>query len=392
MKSRRRWPTWSKEDVCRIESRSKITVSNTPSNPLNLPTMAPEPDIKPGNKIRVRLEKLEALVDANASANGEAPPASEKAKVQPSKSLKSQTPKIQNQPRPADNATKSGVPAQTEQCDMPTDSSDLWKSLPDFLNLVECDDENSGHSPEMNDLTSLGSSQLETLSSASTLVDPVRSSSTKCYSSSPPSFDMYQPDEFNAGPISSDPDRKPISATEGDPRFFSAENNPGCTYPFRPSFNPYGYYGCAGTQPMSPHGAPVMPYSPIIYPSQSTSPATGALLTRSQTSAPKKAWAILQATTTGKECQASDPHASPISPMSGFLSPSPFSAHSLPTCPSHISINKRGRRHDELRAKRLYIVPRNVAKCTIHQTTEALIGTFQRRISSHGHFQFFHIF
>lgn len=224
-------------------------------------------------------------MDANAlgeTQKSEKEKKKDKEKAHTSTSPAPQAPKLQNRSGSAENAAKSNV--QDEQDDVPSDPSELWKSIPDFLNLVETDGDNSGHSPEMQDLgISLGSSHLETLSSASTLVDPVRSTS-KCDSSSPPSFEMYQSEEFNPGPISSEADRKPIPATEGDPRYYPAESNPGCAFSHRPNFSPYGHYGCAGMLPMSPLsplGAPIIPFSPLAYSSQLPSLATDIHLTLS---------------------------------------------------------------------------------------------------------------
>ncbi|MCJ1467852.1 hypothetical protein MMC07_006477 [Pseudocyphellaria aurata] len=221
---------------------------------------------EPGNKIRVRLEKLEALVDANARGDAQA---SENTQAQTSTTPQPQAPKIQKPTESPASAAKSNVP--NEQCDIITDSSALWKSIPNFLDLVECN-EDRGQSPEMPDLVpSLGSSHVETFTSTPTLVDPVQPASMSQLSP-PSSVDMYQSEDFNCRPMSSEADRKPFPAAESEERFFPTESTPDFARPNRPNFSPFGHYCCAGTLPMSPLsplGASMVPFSPLVYPNVS---------------------------------------------------------------------------------------------------------------------------
>ena len=222
-------------------------------------------------------------MDANAHGEAQAP---QKAKAPILTTPKPQPPKIQNQSGTADNATHSNQSdLQPAQSDIPTYPSEAWKSLPDFLGLGEADHENNEHSPEMHYLgASLVSSHTEASSSAPALMDSFTSTS-KCHSASPPSFDMYQLEDFNSEPVVSEADPKLNPTAESDPKFLSTENNVCCACSHRLNCSPYGHYGyhgCAGTLPMSPLsplGVQMRPFSPVVYPSLWPSSTIDAQLT-----------------------------------------------------------------------------------------------------------------
>ncbi|MCJ1405453.1 hypothetical protein MMC11_008681 [Xylographa trunciseda] len=222
------------------------------------------------NKIRDRLEKLEALVDASAIAESRA---SDTEKPQSSRSsTKRQMSADSIRPEPA-NEVRSIV--QTDQCDI-TDFSDSWRSLPDFLNMPGTELESGCRCSHMNDIgTPSHNHQMETTFSAPSLSDVnlADSNSTLPFpelgtaSSTIPSTEVSSP-HFHSGPGSYSSERGPSPSTPGtdktDPKFFASGGLP-YQLPTEPTpYPPFGY-----PYPFQ-MGTPAMPMSPFALSSSGT--------------------------------------------------------------------------------------------------------------------------
>ncbi|KAI9770824.1 MAG: hypothetical protein M1839_003050 [Geoglossum umbratile] len=118
------------------------------------------------NKIRVRLEKLEAAVVAQAKEELQA-----SGEVKPSEAPEPRGAAENGPPRPVEEATST---IQDQSLKITSDPSDLCKCIPDFLNLSDTDLElmNRCHCPHMqNMMPSLGNSQMESTGSLSAFTE-----------------------------------------------------------------------------------------------------------------------------------------------------------------------------------------------------------------------------
>ncbi|MCJ1380004.1 hypothetical protein MMC17_003107 [Xylographa soralifera] len=220
-------------------------------------------NVKLGNKIRDRLEKLEALVDASAAAEARA---SDTEKPQPFESRT--TRQISADIVRAEPTNEVRPLIQAEQCDI-TDFSDPWRSLPDFLNMPETELEPGCRCSHMNDMgTPLHNHQMETTFSAPALSDVALAESNSSLPfpelgtapSTLPSTEVSSP-HFHSGPGSYSSERGRSPSTPGtektDHKFF-ASGGPPYQLPSNPTpYPPFGY----------PHpfqiSTPAMPMSPF---------------------------------------------------------------------------------------------------------------------------------
>ncbi|MCJ1389441.1 hypothetical protein MMC18_002298 [Xylographa bjoerkii] len=199
------------------------------------------------NKIRDRLEKLEALVDATAAAESRASD-TERPKSSRS-STKRQVSTEVVRPEPSSEVKPM---VQTEPCDI-TDFSDPWRTLPDFLSLPGTELESGCRFSHMTDIgTPSHNHQLETTFSASTLSDAdiADSNSTlpfpelRTASSIMPSTEVSSP-HFHSGSGSYSSERGPSPSTPGtektDPKSFIS-GGPPYQLPTEPTpYQPFGY-------------------------------------------------------------------------------------------------------------------------------------------------------
>ncbi|MCJ1284001.1 hypothetical protein MMC26_003332 [Xylographa opegraphella] len=215
------------------------------------------------NKIRDRLEKLEALVDASAAAEGRVSD-TDKSPTFKSRTKRQTTADI-TRPEPPKEVRPM---VQTEQCDI-TDFSDPWRNLPDFLNMPETELESGCRCSHMNDMgTPSNNHQIDTTFSAPALSDAAiaESNSTLPFPelgtapSTIPSTEVSSP-HFHSGPGSYTSERGPSPSTPGtertDHKFFASGSAP---YQLPTEPTPYPTFGYPHPFQM---GGPIIPMSPF---------------------------------------------------------------------------------------------------------------------------------
>ncbi|MCJ1260753.1 hypothetical protein MMC22_000615 [Lobaria immixta] len=221
------------------------------------------------NKIRVRLEKLEALVDA--SGLDEKKTVDKSRRRLPPNTAARDSDHMNRSPLPPDNVKHE---VANQQFDVPNDCSGYWRPIPDFGNPRDGNLENFSHGMQMDGLTSsLAGHSMQASCSASTLPDPV---GADCTSVSSSTFGASQAEGLNYGLASSGLASGPTPGTpevEGvDPKFSSMEMYHGSSSESRLDSSLYGQHGYGDTlslNPMAQLNGAFLPIGPMAYQSSS---------------------------------------------------------------------------------------------------------------------------
>ncbi|MCJ1317820.1 hypothetical protein MMC15_003147 [Xylographa vitiligo] len=207
------------------------------------------------NKIRDRLEKLEALVDASAAAEAGASDADKSPLYKSGTKRQTSADIIRREPK---DEVRPMI--QAEQCDL-TDFSDPWRSLPDFLNMPEtelasgCRCSNNHQMGTTFPAPSLADAALA--ESSSTLPFPELGTAP----STIPSTEVSSP-HFQSGPGSYSSERGPSPSTpereKTGHRFFTSGGLP---YQLPTDPAPYPSIGYPHPFQMSPSIMPMSPFA-----------------------------------------------------------------------------------------------------------------------------------